>query len=63
MTSSPKQSSQSKDTFHSPQDTSVRDTDTAAMRLPHNPDFDNGRWFPTWRSYQGECRDSCRPAT
>ena len=27
--------------------------DTAAVSYPHNPDFDNGRWFPTWRPYKG----------
>ena len=27
--------------------------DAAAMSYPHNPDFDNGRWFPTWRPYKG----------
>ena len=28
--------------------------DTAAVSYPHNPDFDNGRWFPTWRPYGGD---------
>ena len=28
--------------------------DAAAMSYPHNPDFDNGRWFPTWRPYGGD---------
>ena len=28
--------------------------DAAAMSYPHNPDFDNGRWFPTWRPYSGD---------
>lgn len=28
--------------------------DSAAIRYPHNPDFKNGRWFPTWRPYQGD---------
>ncbi len=27
--------------------------DAAATSYPHNPDFDNGRWFPTWRPYKG----------
>ena len=27
--------------------------DTAAVSYSHNPDFDNGRWFPTWRPYKG----------
>src|SRR5699024_1165474 len=28
--------------------------DAAATSYPHNPDFDNGRWFPTWRPYGGD---------
>lgn len=28
--------------------------DAAAVSYPHNPDFDNGRWFPTWRPYSGD---------
>ena len=28
--------------------------DAAAVTYPHNPDFDNGRWFPTWRPYSGD---------
>lgn len=28
--------------------------DAAAVSYPHNPDFDNGRWFPTWRPYGGD---------
>jgi len=28
--------------------------ETSAMTLPHNPDFDNGKWFPTWRPFQGD---------
>ena len=27
--------------------------DSAAVSYPHNPDFENGRWFPTWRPYKG----------
>ncbi|WP_435948978.1 solute carrier family 23 protein [Psychrobacter sp. DM8] len=27
--------------------------DPKAMQLIDNPDFDNGRWFPTWRAYKG----------
>ena len=26
-------------------------TGSATMSLPHNPDFENGRWFPTWRPF------------
>lgn len=26
---------------------------SAAINYPKNPDFNNGRWFPTWRPYQG----------
>ena len=29
-------------------------TGSSTMNLPHNPDFDNGRWFPTWRPYGGD---------
>ena len=29
-------------------------TGSATMNLLHNPDFDNGRWFPTWRPYGGD---------
>ena len=28
--------------------------ETNAMTIPHNPDFDNGKWFPTWRPFQGD---------
>ena len=28
--------------------------DSAAISYPHNPDFENGRWFPTWRPYKGD---------
>ena len=28
--------------------------DAAAVSYPYNPDFDNGRWFPTWRPYSGD---------
>ena len=28
--------------------------DAAAVSYPHNPDFNNGRWFPTWRPYSGD---------
>ncbi|MGM8871733.1 solute carrier family 23 protein [Psychrobacter sp. 2Y5] len=28
--------------------------ETNAMTLPHNPDFNNGKWFPTWRPFQGD---------
>ncbi|WP_300407681.1 solute carrier family 23 protein, partial [uncultured Psychrobacter sp.] len=24
------------------------------MTIPHHPDFDNGKWFPTWRPFQGD---------
>ena len=27
---------------------------SAAMSYPKNPDFENGRWFPTWRPYGGD---------
>ncbi|MBE0443184.1 MULTISPECIES: solute carrier family 23 protein [unclassified Psychrobacter] len=27
--------------------------DSAAISYSKNPDFNNGRWFPTWRPYQG----------
>lgn len=27
--------------------------DTATMSYPDNPDFENGRWFPTWRPFKG----------
>lgn len=23
------------------------------LNIEHNPDFDNGRWFPNWKKYQG----------
>ncbi|MGM8888867.1 pyrimidine utilization transport protein G, partial [Psychrobacter sp. 1U2] len=26
----------------------------ATMQLANNPDFENGRWFPTWRPYRGD---------
>ena len=28
--------------------------ETNAMTIPHHPDFDNGKWFPTWRPFQGD---------
>lgn len=28
--------------------------EAAAISPPYNPDFENGRWFPTWRPYQGD---------
>ena len=28
--------------------------ETNTMTIPHNPDFDNGKWFPTWRPFQGD---------
>ena len=28
--------------------------DTATMSYPDNPDFENGRWFPTWRPFKGD---------
>jgi len=28
--------------------------ETNAMTITHNPDFDNGKWFPTWRPFQGD---------
>ncbi len=28
--------------------------DSATMNHPHNPDFENGRWFPTWQPYKGD---------
>ncbi len=28
--------------------------DTTLMNLPHDPDFDNGKWFPNWRPYKGD---------
>ena len=28
--------------------------DTQAMHLPHNPDFDNDKWFPVWRPFKGD---------
>lgn len=28
--------------------------EAAAISPPYNTDFENGRWFPTWRPYQGD---------
>lgn len=28
--------------------------EAAAISPPYNPDFENGRWFPIWRPYQGD---------
>ena len=28
--------------------------ETNTMTIPHHPDFDNGKWFPTWRPFQGD---------
>ncbi|WP_434353547.1 solute carrier family 23 protein [Psychrobacter sp. HD31] len=28
-------------------------TQKTSQEIEHNPEFDNGRWFPTWRKYQG----------
>ena len=28
--------------------------DNHSISLGHNPDFENGKWFPTWRSYKGD---------
>ncbi|MDN5567082.1 MAG: NCS2 family nucleobase:cation symporter [Psychrobacter sp.] len=28
--------------------------DTAALNYSDNPDFENGRWFPTWRPFKGD---------
>lgn len=28
-------------------------TQKTSQEIEHNPEFDNGRWFPTWRNYQG----------
>ncbi len=28
--------------------------DSATMSLPYDPDFENGRWFPTWRPFKGD---------
>ena len=28
--------------------------DSTAINYPPNPDFENGRWFPTWRPYKGD---------
>ncbi len=28
--------------------------ETNAMTIPHHPDFNNGKWFPTWRPFQGD---------
>ncbi len=28
--------------------------ETNAMTIPHHSDFDNGKWFPTWRPFQGD---------
>lgn len=27
--------------------------DSASSTYSHNPDFENGRWFPTWQPYKG----------
>lgn len=45
---------------HSAQDQSAHNeveaasADSAATSYPHNPDFDNGLWFPTWQPYKGD---------
>ncbi len=28
--------------------------DTASLSYSNNPDFENGRWFPTWRPFKGD---------
>ena len=28
--------------------------DNHSISLGHNPDFENGKWFPTWRPYKGD---------
>ncbi len=28
--------------------------DTSRTSFPHNPDFDNGHWFPNWRPFTGD---------
>nr|WP_201526092.1 solute carrier family 23 protein [Psychrobacter frigidicola] len=57
MTSPSEHSSQSKQSSKSTEDSSVPEatsSSAAVMSLPHNPDFENGRWFPTWRPFQGD---------
>ena len=29
-------------------------SDATTPSHPHNPDFDNGQWFPTWRPFKGD---------
>ncbi len=38
----------------SPATIDAANIDSATMSLPHNPDFENGRWFPTWRPFKGD---------
>ncbi len=55
MTPAPENSAQSKPIENSSQTAlETAGIDTAAMSYPNNPDFENGRWFPTWRPFKGD---------
>lgn len=48
---SPLENSAQNQSAHNVLETAGIDSDVSGH--PHNPDFENGRWFPTWRPYQG----------
>ena len=50
----PNLSHNNKEQALSPATLDTASIDSATMSLPHNPDFENGRWFPTWRPFKGD---------
>ena len=55
MTPAPENSSQSNSTENDSKTAlETAGIDTAAMSYPNNPDFENGRWFPTWQPFKGD---------
>lgn len=58
MSSSPEHNSQSESPPKKPSALVAAGIEAQTLHLSDNSDFENGRWFPTWRAFQGDLNTS-----